>query len=411
MATKMTQAELGVLDPETYANGNPATFGLPLDAYRYLREEEPVCLHEFPDDPLLLDRVYVITRYADIEAVDRDYETFSAENVVNYWAFAPLGEKIGAPAMLTTDGKRHREQRRVLSLKFTPKAIQHLEERFRRYAIEVVEAALEKDGPINFIDEIAHVMPMQALGDVLGVPEEDRPKFFHWVDQFAAPFDTRISPSFDVVGKAIADLYAYAPQLHALRKEQPGDDVMSTIAQAMWSEPEVRGNVLLLASGAAESTRTSLGHGMHEFLRNPDKMAWLRDNADDIPLSAVHEMVRISTPFTHLCRTVTKNTEVGGVELSEGDVVAMLFAAGNFDPEVFDNPEEFDPERSPNPHLSFGRGPHSCLGKHVAALEIKILLEELLRRTKDIRQAGPINYIRDAYSRGVYELPVELTRA
>src|SRR5436190_436107 len=137
MATKMTQSELGVLDPETYANGNPDTFGLPLDAYKYLREEEPVCLHKF-EDPLLLD------------------------------------------------------------------------------AVEVVEAALAKDGPINFIDEIAHVMPMQALGDVLGVPEEDRPKFFHWVDQFAAPFDTRITPSFEHVGMAIMGLYEYAPVLHEL---------------------------------------------------------------------------------------------------------------------------------------------------------------------------------------------------
>jgi cholest-4-en-3-one 26-monooxygenase len=122
-------------------------------------------------------------------------------------------------------------------------------------------------------------------------------------------------------------------------------------------------------------------------------------------------MVRISTPFTHLCRYVKKETELHGVELKPGDYVAMMFAAGNFDPDAFDSPEEFDPQRSPNAHLSFGRGPHSCLGKHVAALEIKILLEELLQRTSKIEQVGPISYIRDAYSRGVYGLPVQLTRA
>ncbi|HEX6388913.1 MAG TPA: cytochrome P450 [Solirubrobacteraceae bacterium] len=410
MATKMSQSELGVLDPETYANGNPETFGLPLDAYKYLREEEPVCLHTFEDD-LLLDEVYVVSRYADIEAVDRDAETFSAEEVVNFWKFAPIGKAMGAPAMLTTDGGRHRDQRRVLSPKFTPKAIRGLEERFRTYAIDVVEAALAKEGPINFIDEIAHVMPMQALGDVLGVPEEDRPKFFHWVDQFAAPFDTRITPSFEDVGKAIMGLYEYAPELNELRLREPGDDVMSEIARSGWSAEEVKGNVVLLASGAAESTRTSLGHGMHEFLRNPELMAWLRTQADDIPSTVAQEMVRISTPFTHLCRYVKKETELNGVELKPGDYVAMLFAAGNFDPDAFENPEEFDPQRSPNAHLSFGRGPHSCLGKHVAALEIKILLEELLQRTSDIKQVGPISYIKDAYSRGVYELPVQLTRA
>lgn len=411
MATKMSQAELGVLDPETYANGNPETFGLPLEAYKYLREEEPVCLHKF-EDPLLAPELYVVSRHEDIETVDRDSETYAADrDPVNFWAFAPIGNAVGAPAMLTQDGEEHRETRRIVSRAFTPKKIKDLEERFREYAIAVIEPALEKDEPFNFIDDIAHLMPMQALGDVLGVPEEDRPKFFNWVDQFAAPFDTRITPSFEDVGKAIMGLFEYAIELEQLRRDSPGDDVMSRLAEANLPEGEVRGNVVLLASGAAESTRTTLGHGMHELLRRPDQMAWLRERADDIPLTVAQEMVRISAPFTHLCRTVTKPTELRGVELKEGDRVAMLFAAGNFDDDVFENPNDFDLSRSPNPHLSFGRGPHSCLGKHVAALEIKILLEELLQRTKDIKPAGPISYIKDAYSRGVYELPVTMTRA
>lgn len=411
MATKMSQAELGVLDPETYANGNPETFGLPLDAYKYLREEEPVCLHKF-EDPLLAPELYVVSRHEDIETIDRDSETYAADrDPVNFWAFAPIGNAVGAPAMLTQDGEAHRETRRIVSRAFTPKKIKDLEERFREYAIAVIEPALEKDEPFNFIDDIAHLMPMQALGDVLGVPEDDRPKFFNWVDQFAAPFDTRITPSFEDVGKAIMGLFEYAIELEQLRRDSPGDDVMSRLAEANLPEGEVRGNVVLLASGAAESTRTTLGHGMHELLRRPDQMAWLRERADDIPLTVAQEMVRISAPFTHLCRTVTKPTELRGVELKEGDRVAMLFAAGNFDDDVFENPNDFDLSRSPNPHLSFGRGPHSCLGKHVAALEIKILLEELLQRTKDIKPAGPISYIKDAYSRGVYELPVTMTRA
>jgi cholest-4-en-3-one 26-monooxygenase len=411
MATKMSQAELGVLDPETYANGNPETFGLPLDAYKYLREEEPVCLHKF-EDPLLAPELYVVSRHEDIETIDRDSETYAADrDPVNFWAFAPIGNAVGAPAMLTQDGEEHRETRRIVSRAFTPKKIKDLEERFREYAIAVIEPALEKDEPFNFIDDIAHLMPMQALGDVLGVPEDDRPKFFNWVDQFAAPFDTRITPSFEDVGKAIMGLFEYAIELEQLRRDSPGDDVMSRLAEANLPEGEVRGNVVLLASGAAESTRTTLGHGMHELLRRPDQMAWLRERADDIPLTVAQEMVRISAPFTHLCRTVTKPTELRGVELKEGDRVAMLFAAGNFDDDVFENPNDFDLSRSPNPHLSFGRGPHSCLGKHVAALEIKILLEELLQRTKDIKPAGPISYIKDAYSRGVYELPVTMTRA
>jgi cytochrome P450 len=214
---------------------------------------------------------------------------------------------------------------------------------------------------------------------------------------------------------AIGELMIYSTELADLRRRLPGDDVMSQIAAACadgtMSEDELMGNVALLASGAAESTRTALSHGMHELMRDPGQTAWLREHADDIPATAVQEMVRIASPFTHLVRTATSDHELHGKEVKAGDKVLMLFASGNFDPSAFDQPRRFDLARDPNLHLSFGRGPHSCLGKHVAVLEMKILLEELLRRTRDIKPAGKISYIRDAYSRGVYELPVTVTPA
>jgi cholest-4-en-3-one 26-monooxygenase len=150
---------------------------------------------------------------------------------------------------------------------------------------------------------------------------------------------------------------------------------------------------------------------MHELMRQPDQMAWLRERREDIPLTAVHEMIRISTPFTHFSRTATRDVELHGQTIKEGEHVGLLFSCANFDPEVFDEPERFDLARDPNPHLGFGRGPHACLGKHVAVLEIKILLEELLRRVKDIQPAGEISYVHDSFTRGVYELPVTITPA
>jgi cholest-4-en-3-one 26-monooxygenase len=416
MATKVSKPELKIFDPETYANGDPTTFGLPLDQYEHLREEEPCYLQEFPDDPLLLDRVWVVSRHADIETVDRNPDTWAADmGRVNIWAFAPIGDQIDKPSIITSDGERHREMRGLVNRSFRPSVFKKLEPKFRGYARDVVDAALAKGEPFNFVDEIAHVMPMQALGDVLGVPEQDRPKFFGWVDVFAAPFDTRVTESFEKVGEAIMALYEYALELAELRRKEPGEDVMSVMVQGVDGEgmPDnaIQGNVTLLASGAAESTRTSLSHGMHELLRDPDQMAWLRERADDIPTTVAQEIVRIASPFTHLVRTAREDTELAGQEIKEGEDVAMLFAAGNFDPDAFDEPRRFDLSRDPNPHLSFGRGPHSCLGKHVAALEIKILLEELMQRTKEIKPAGEVSYVRDAYSRGVYELPVELVPA
>ena len=403
--------DVRVLDADTYANGDPATFGLPLDQYSYLRDEEPCYLYEF-NDPMLIDQAWVVSRHADIWAVDRNSELYSAASgYVNMWKVTPLDPRVGGkPAMLTMDGEKHRAQRGVMSRAFTPRMVRQLEDKFRGYAVNIVDAALEK-GTFNFVTDVGHTMPMEALGDELGVPRSDRPQFFEWVDTFAAPFDTRITPSFEAVANAIFSLLNYSVELAELKRREPGDDVITQLAQAqdVISEDELMGNVALLASGAAESTRSALSHGMHELMRNPEQMAWLRERADNIPDSAIQEIVRIAAPFTHLVRTATSDHELHGKEIKEGDIVLMLFAAGNFDERVFDEPDTFNLARENNPHLSFGRGLHQCLGKHVASLEMKILLEELLQRTKDIKPAGDIEYVRDAYSRGVYQLPVTIT--
>jgi cholest-4-en-3-one 26-monooxygenase len=406
--------DIRVLDADTYASGDPSTFGLPLEQYTYLRDEAPCYLYEF-NDPMLIDRAWVVSRNADIWTVDRDSELYAADRgQVTMWKFSPLDPSVGGkPGMLTMDGAKHREQRAVMSNAFTPGMVKKLEEKFRGYAVNIVDAALEK-GTFNFVTDIGHTMPMEALGDVLGVPPGDRAKFFAWVDTFAAPFDTRITPSFEYVVQAIVDLVGYAVELAEIKSREPGPDVITQLVQAgaeVISQDELMGNVALLASGAAESTRTVLSHGMHELMRNPAQMVWLREHAHDIPNTAIQELVRVGTPFTHLVRTATADHELHGQHIKEGDIVLMLFAAGNFDERAFDEPNTFDLAREKNPHVSFGRGPHQCLGKHVAALEMKILLEELLQRTKDITPAGDINYVRDAFSRGVYQLPVTITPA
>lgn len=409
-----TKPDIRVLDADTYADGDPTTFGLPLEQYAWLRDNEPCYLHEF-NDPMLVDRAWIVSRNEDIWTVDRNSELYAADRgYVNMWKVTPIDPKIGGkPAMLTMDGAKHRTQRGVMSKAFTPSVVNKLEEKFRVYAVDIVDAALEK-GTFNFVQDIGHAMPMEALGDVLGVPRGDRAKFFEWVDTFAAPFDTRITPSFEYVLNAIGSLLGYAVELGEQKRQDPGDDVITQLVEAgveVVSEDELMGNVALLASGAAESTRTALSHGMHELMRNPEQMAYLREHASDIPTTAIQEIVRIASPFTHLVRTATRDHELYGKQIKEGDIVLMLFVAGNFDERAIDDPNTFDLARQKNPHVSFGRGPHQCLGKHVASLEMKILLEELLQRTKDINPAGDISYVRDAYSRGVYELPVTITAA
>ena len=399
-----------VFDPDVYGSGDPTTFGLPLDMYARMREDHP-CFRLEMDDPLLIDEVWVVSRWEDIDAIDRDMETYATNiNLPLIWKYAPL-DPVNLPGLLVQDGEIHRERRGVLGKAFRPASMERLESRFRKYAADVVDAAIAK-GTFDFVRDVAHSMPVQALGDVLGVPEEDRPKFFGWVDKFASPNDPRVAPSFEDVGKALMELWQYGLATVSSKRTNPTDDVMSRLAECVdMSDAEVQGNVALFASGAAETTRADLCHGMWELMRNPEQMAWLREHQDDIPATAAQEFVRIGNAIIALVRTTTRDVELHGQEIKQGERVAMLFPAGNFDPAAFDDPASFDLSRDPNPHLGFGRGPHSCLGKHVAALEIKILLEELLQRTKEIKPAGEIDYVRDNYARGVYSLPVTVTAA
>lgn len=398
-----------VFDPEVYGNGDPTTFGLPLDLYQHMRDHEP-CVHIELDHPMLIDSVWVVSRHEDISAIDRDPETW-ASNIKHplIWTYAPLDPTM-KPGLIVQDGEEHKARKAMVGRGFRPARVQGLEAKFRKYAKEVVDAALEK-GTIDFAHDIAHMMPVQALGDILGVPEPDREQFFTWVDTFASPFDERVALSPEKVGQALMELWDYGLEQVEARKQAPADDVFSQIAAMHVSDDEVQGNVALFASGAAETTRAALCHGMHELMRNPEQMAWLRDRSDDIPPTVAQEFVRIGNAIISLCRVATRDVELHGQTIRKGEQVAMLFAAGNFDERAFDAPRAFDLSREPNPHLGFGRGAHACLGKHVAALEMKVLLEELLQRTSDIRPTGPIDYLKDNYSRGVYSLPVEVVPA
>ncbi len=408
-------ARAALFDPDVFKHGDPAKFGLPLDAYAVLREHDPCFLQEF-DNPMLRERAWVVTRHEDVSAIDRDAESwsFAGGPFLLRFPFLDLAHPLGKPSLLTTDQPDAGRQRSTMNRGFTPARVAQLEERFRRYAREIVDEALEV-GTFNFVRQVAHTMPMEALGDVLGVPAEDRERFFGWVDTLASPFDERVTPSLEVALAANQALMDYAMELGGKRREGGESDVISELARAnaagRISDAELAGNVGVLASGAAESTRSALSHGMHQLLRKPEQMAWLRERASDVPLSAVHEMVRISTPFAQFARFATRDTELHGQSIHKGDCVLIHMASANFDPAAIDRPDELDLARDPGLHVSFGRGPHACLGKHVAALEMKVLLEELLRRTKEIVPAGPMSYGRCFITRPVFDLPVTLVPA
>jgi cholest-4-en-3-one 26-monooxygenase len=189
---------------------------------------------------------------------------------------------------------------------------------------------------------------------------------------------------------------------------------MAAIAQGhadgRLSDEEVEGYMFNLATAGNETTRNAIAFGLHGLLLRPDQMAYLRGK-DTMPETAIEEMLRWASPTLHTVRSPTEDVEIHGQKIKEGEPVALLLSSANFDTTMFDGPERFDMARTPNEHLAFGTGIHTCLGNHVARLEIQVLFEELLKRTKSIELAGDVEFVRDNFIHGIRRMPIKLIPA
>jgi cholest-4-en-3-one 26-monooxygenase len=405
---------IDVLNPDCYGRGVPEQNGLPLDQYAWLREEAPIFKQTIAD-PQLVDEVWVVTRWGDVNAIDRDPLTYCSNRGVLTRRFdLTQVDQGGKPTMINMDGADHRRNRRVISRGFTPGVVRTFELHFRTLAQRIVERAVAM-GTFDFVKEIAIEMPLHAIADLMGVPGPDRAKFLTWINAFTVPTDPAYAPTMDDVMVALDGMWNYGVQLAEQRRRDPGTDLMSKIVEAVdddtLSDEELMGFTVLLAGAGADTTRNASSFTLDGLLRNPEQHALLREQADDISRSATEEMVRWASPVIHFCRTTTCEVEIHGQTIGPGEKIAIMFASANYDPDAIPDPLRFDLTRDPNPHLAFGAGPHVCLGRHIAHLELKILFEELMRQTREIRPAGDIVYTRDSFLRGVTSLPITVTAA
>jgi cholest-4-en-3-one 26-monooxygenase len=399
-----------VLSPDTYASGDPDHNGLPLDEFHRLQREKP-CVQIDLDDPSLLPSCWVVTRHQDVLAGTRDHRRFISARGSTIRRHQPLvPEHGGKPAMLAMDGPDHVRNRRIVSRGFVPAVLKAFEDRARAICVAVLDEAMDKS-EVDFVRDIAVKIPLRAAGELIGVPPEDQDAVLKWTNDIAMPNDPHQVADADEVRASMGSIWEYALKLAELRRADPQEDLMSKVAAAFEEEQlsadELQGMLLLLAIGGNETTRNAMTHGLHGLLRNPDQMALLRSDVGRYLGSATDEILRWSTPIIHVRRTAVEDVEMYGQTIQAGDPVAFLLAAANHDPEVFDGPERFDITRDPNPHITMSAGPHVCLGQAVAKIEIRILFEELLARTKDIVQTGCVQYTRDSFVRGVRTLPVE----
>ncbi|WLW55465.1 cytochrome P450 [Streptomyces sp. YU58] len=388
---------------------------VPLAELAEVRRAEPVCWIPQPSNLAGFEDegYWAVTRHADVKYVSTHPELFSSYLNTAIIRFNEHIERDAIDAqrliLLNMDPPEHTRVRQIVQRVFTPRAIRALEDNLRSRALAIAANARARTGSFDFVAEVACELPLQAIAELIGIPQDDRAKIFDWSNKMISYDDPEYAITEEVGAESATELIAYAMNMAADRKRCPAKDIVTTLVSA-----EDEGNlasdefgffVLMLAVAGNETTRNAITHGMHAFLTEPGQWELYKRER---PVTAAEEIVRWATPVNSFQRTATQDTELGGKRIKKGDRVGLFYAAANHDPEVFENPDTFDILRDPNPHLGFGGGgPHYCLGKSLAVLEIDLIFNAVADAMPDLRAVGDPRRLRSAWINGVKELRVQ----
>jgi cholest-4-en-3-one 26-monooxygenase len=386
--------------------------------FKRLRDEAPVFWYE--DSPG--DGFWNVVKHDDVLTVNRDSALFSSERGGTQIFSKRRAEEQGIDLdqanttrgviMLEMDPPKHTRYRLLVNKGFTPRMVGLLEQALRTRATHIVDQVIEQ-GQADFVVDIASELPLQAIAEIMGVPQEDRMRLFEWSNRMIGAGDPEYMG--DDLGNAMVEIFAYSNQLAEQRRTDPRDDIVTKLLNAeiegdQLSELEFDMFMLLLAVAGNETTRNATAHGMHALLTNPDQFKILTDDPDGAIDLAAEEILRWASPVLHFKRTVTADTEIRGQELKDGDEVVMWYISANRDEEVFDDPFTFDVTRDPNPQIAFGGGGnHFCLGANLARMELKLIFQEIARRMPDMQLAGEPDRLRSNFIGGIKHMPVTWT--
>jgi cytochrome P450 len=416
-ATDVSQARLADLDL--------FEAGPPWEVFDGLRADDPC---HWDPEPAPNKGFWSVTRYQDIVAVLRDTETFSSERgAVNLEELDSEQLEV-RKSMLESDGERHRALRRLLQPEFTPRAVAGYETFLRGLTAITLDAALPK-GEFDFVKEVSADFPIRVLARMLGVPDDDTPQLIEWGNRMIGNtdpehadvlLDSEESEKYRLLpfrSPAALEVFDYGFELARQRRGTDGVDLVSKLVNTVPSDGiplddrDFRNYFLLIVIAGNETTRHAISHSMNALIDHPEQMALLKERPDLIPW-AVEEFLRWATPVYHFRRTATRDVEMHGRTIKEGDKVVTWFASGNRDSAVFEDPYDFRVTRNPNEHMAFGRGgPHMCLGNALARLEIQIMFETLLPRITTVSHAGPIERLRSNFVNGIKRFPVQVELA
>ncbi len=387
---------------------------IPLEQFLELRRTAPVWwVEQSPEARAGFDGhtgYWAVSKHADVAAVSKNSKDWSSHENGAIIRFAPDMTRdqidLQGVMLINQDPPDHTKIRQIISRGFTPRSINALHEKLVERAGTIVDDAIAK-GEGDFVFDVAAELPLQAIADLIGIPQEDRRKVFDWSNQMMSYDDPEVDGQPDV---AAAEILGYAMALAEDRRKNPGADIITKLISANvdghgeLSEDEFGYFVIMLSVAGNETTRNAITHGMHAFFNHPDQWELYKLER---PSSAVDEIIRWATPVTVFQRTALNDVEVGGVPVHKGQRVGLFYASANHDEDVFDDPDTFDIMRSPNPHLSFGgHGAHYCIGANLARLEVEIMFNAIADKMPDIEQLGEPRRLRHGWINGIKELPV-----
>lgn len=401
-----------VLGPTAFAR-----HGYPHEAWRCLREEAPLRYFDMGERP----GFWAVVRRADIVRISKQPERFLNAPRVAVFADSPppdpeRNNRGFLRHLLNMDPPEHARYRSLASAWFTPRAIARRRPEIERICDELIDRMARKS-EVDFVEDLAAPLTLSVLADMLGIPREDWRRMFDWTNQIAGSSDPEFQVSADQSGDqmrhAIDELFAYFAELAERRRVEPGDDIVSVLANASWiGSPDDRvplrellSYFALLVVAGNETTRNAASGGLLALIECPDQMAKLRANPE-LAVRATEEIVRWTSPVVQFCRTPVEDFELHGQRVRAGESLCLIYPSANRDAEFFDEPDRFRIDRSPNPHIGFGIGEHFCLGANLARLEIRVALERLIPRLVHVEMRGEMERMRSSFLGGVKRLPI-----
>ena len=411
MATAENQFEgFNLVQPKDYADQ-----GYPHDIWTWMRANDPVYWWDDTDGLPF----WAITKHADVTTIGRSPEKLLSGprlTISHEPELPPEEQEFFPPTLIQLDPPKHGVYRRLISDRFTPRALRRFHNDIEHIGRDIVEQLIQDglEGECDFVDRISAQIPIAVIAWMLGLPKSDWQLLFDWTNRIIGSQD----PAFQMEGKtpaeaareAITEVFMYFTQLAEEKKKNPADDLVT-----LFTQMEVDGEklppmdimtwCLIIVIAGNETTRNATSGGMLAFIQNQEEMRRLQADPNLLK-SACEEVVRWTAPIIHFARTATEDFPLRDKVIKEGQAVALFYPSANRDEEVFEDPFQFRIDRKPNRHLGFGVGEHFCLGAHLARLELEVAYKYLIPRIDEVELAGPVSRLHSSLVGGVKHLPI-----